>query len=96
MLVEILEVEVEVGHDRGSGFAYSRNVLNDGGTGGKLVGAGRRQGLTNQMTLFPEPATIIGGCQKALARKNNGGRDTRFPWIHNREPVDFHSMTILH
>jgi hypothetical protein len=47
---------------------------------------------TNQMTLFPEPAAIIGVCQKSLSGNNNG--NARFPWIHNREPVDFHLMII--
>ena len=36
LLVEIPEVEVEIGHDGRSSFAYSRNVFNDGGAGEKL------------------------------------------------------------
>ena len=32
LLFEILEIEVKVGHDGGSGFAYSQDVLDDGGT----------------------------------------------------------------
>ena len=32
LLSEILEVEVEIGHDGGSGFTYSGDVLDDGGT----------------------------------------------------------------
>ena len=32
LLVEIPEIEVEVGHDGRSRFADSHNVLNDGGT----------------------------------------------------------------
>ena len=36
LLVEIPEVEVEIGHDGRSSFAYGRNVFNDGGAGEKL------------------------------------------------------------
>ena len=36
LLFEILEIEVKVGHDGGSGFAYSQDVLDDGGTMGKI------------------------------------------------------------
>ena len=32
LLSEILEIEVKVGHDGGSGFAYGQDVLDDGGT----------------------------------------------------------------
>jgi hypothetical protein len=49
---------------------------------------------TNQMTLFPEPATQIGDLSDG-ASPDIAERNARFPWIHNREPVCFHSITIL-
>ena len=53
---------------------------------------GRGRGKTNQITLFPEPAGTIRVCQTSLA--GNDKRNARFPWIHKREPVDFHLMII--
>ena len=32
LLSEVLEIEVKIGHDGRSGFAYSHDVLDDGGT----------------------------------------------------------------
>ena len=51
-----------------------------------------RHGKTNQITLLPEPAERIGVCQKWLAGNHNG--NVRFPWIHNKDPVDFHLIMI--
>ena len=52
-----------------------------------------RQGKTNQITLLPDPAERIRSCEKSHAGNKNK-KNTRFPWIHKRDPVDFHLMII--
>ncbi len=39
------------------------------------------------------PLRKDGTIRKSLARE--GRKSVRFPWIHNREPVDFHSLILL-
>ena len=78
LLVKIPEIKVKIGHDGRSSFANSHDVLDDGGTGEESGSEGSMRGTTNQMTLFPDPATQIGVCEK-VRRLKDGERNARFP-----------------
>ena len=54
---------------------------------------GSGEEITNQMMLFPDPATNLVSVKGASLY--NAERNARFPWTHKREPVDFHSTKIL-
>ena len=93
-LVDIPEIKIKVGHDRGSSFAYSHDVLNDGGTGEKISSDRKEEWDNEPNDAFPR-ARYDNRSLSEDARAKNDDRNARFPWIHKREPVDFHSMKII-
>ena len=60
----------------------------------KFLSTESRRETMNHMTLFPEPAGDNRSLSECGWQKDVDG-DVRFPWIHKREPVVFHSTTIL-
>ena len=78
LLSEVLEIEVKVDHDGGSGFAFSRDVLDDGGTM-RRISCDRKNVTNNEPdNTFPRARYHIRSPSE-VGRPQDDNGNARFP-----------------
>src|ERR1700761_5681443 len=91
LLFSVLEIKVIIGDGSQSSCMYGFDVLYDRRTGHRHKPFQQKvcRDTTHQRMLLPDPAAkpeIISNMAEQL------WKTSRFPWVHRRVPVAFHSL----